>query len=293
MDTYQREEHTVHNSPLTFSQMNQLMMGLNPQRISKRKQGGRDLSYLEAWDVKATLIRVFGFGGFSAEAFDAKVVHVENNIRKTSGYGKDKTEKPIAYDQDGQVTPGTANFRVSVMVGMKLTIHQTGAVYTEYAASSQTGPDYGDVLDFAIKTAESDALKRAAINLGTQFGLSLYNNGSTNDVVKVILAPDQQPDTVPGSPNYVPLQVDKAKDVQTPVDPAALPQNQPDPEAQAEVQNLQRIVHGETSVSHDDPVRFDGVTSEQRAEGQELVDRALGMRQAREAAAQGSTPTEQ
>jgi hypothetical protein len=35
----------------------------------------------------------------------------------------------------------------------------------------------------AIKTAESDALKRAAINLGTQFGLSLYNNGSMRDVV--------------------------------------------------------------------------------------------------------------
>lgn len=35
----------------------------------------------------------------------------------------------------------------------------------------------------AIKTAESDALKRAAINLGTQFGLSLYDNGSMKDVV--------------------------------------------------------------------------------------------------------------
>jgi hypothetical protein len=35
----------------------------------------------------------------------------------------------------------------------------------------------------AIKTAESDALKRAAINLGDQFGLSLYNNGATAPVV--------------------------------------------------------------------------------------------------------------
>jgi hypothetical protein len=40
----------------------------------------------------------------------------------------------------------------------------------------------------AIKTAESDAIKRAAINLGTQFGLSLYNNGSTKDVVIEVLA---------------------------------------------------------------------------------------------------------
>ena len=43
----------------------------------------------------------------------------------------------------------------------------------------------------AVKTAESDALKRAAINLGTQFGLSLYDNGSRADVVgHTLAAPD-------------------------------------------------------------------------------------------------------
>jgi hypothetical protein len=43
----------------------------------------------------------------------------------------------------------------------------------------------------AIKTAESDALKRAAINIGDQFGLSLYNNGSTTPVVvKTLVAPE-------------------------------------------------------------------------------------------------------
>jgi hypothetical protein len=43
----------------------------------------------------------------------------------------------------------------------------------------------------AIKTAESDALKRAAINLGTQFGLSLYNNGSLRDVIVKTLDMEQ------------------------------------------------------------------------------------------------------
>jgi hypothetical protein len=34
-------------------------------------------------------------------------------------------------------------------------------------------------------------LKRCAINLGTQFGLSLYDNGSTSDVVRVtVLKPE-------------------------------------------------------------------------------------------------------
>ena len=45
----------------------------------------------------------------------------------------------------------------------------------------------------AIKTAESDALKRAAINLGTQFGLSLYNDGSLADVIHTTLDKPQAP----------------------------------------------------------------------------------------------------
>jgi hypothetical protein len=39
----------------------------------------------------------------------------------------------------------------------------------------------------AIKTAESQAFKRCAINLGDQFGLSLYNNGGTGSVVRAVL----------------------------------------------------------------------------------------------------------
>lgn len=183
---------TVHRiSPLTDLQLKQLMNDLRGDRIATRKQGGSNLSYLETWDVKATLIRVFGFGGFSAEADLCDVVKIENNVPKTKGYGKDKVELPIEFTPDGQIKFGTANFRVTARVRVKLTIHQLGAVYTEWAASSQTGPDLGEVTDFAIKTAESDALKRAAIYLGTQFGLSLYNDGATQDVVKAVLAPEQ------------------------------------------------------------------------------------------------------
>jgi hypothetical protein len=58
--------------------------------------------------------------------------------------------------------------------------------YTESAIGSTSGPAsmVGEHHDNAIKTAASDALKRCAINLGTQFGLSLYDDGSTRDVVK-------------------------------------------------------------------------------------------------------------
>ena len=43
----------------------------------------------------------------------------------------------------------------------------------------------------AIKTAESQAFKRCAINLGDQFGLSLYNNGGTSSVVRAVLDSEQ------------------------------------------------------------------------------------------------------
>jgi hypothetical protein len=47
----------------------------------------------------------------------------------------------------------------------------------------------GEHHDNAVKTAASDALKRCAINLGTQFGLSLYDDGSLADVVRNTIAP--------------------------------------------------------------------------------------------------------
>lgn len=164
---------------LTEDQLGILMRPLNPDRISKRSQGGRSLSYLEAWDVKTTLIRLFGFGGFSSEVLESKIInHREESFEVTDKNGNTQTKWKDA---------------ISVMVTLRLTIHQLGAVYTETAASSQAGSQgFGDVADFAFKTAESDALKRAAIFLGTQFGLSLYDNGSTAEVVKTIVAPDQK-----------------------------------------------------------------------------------------------------
>lgn len=141
-----------------------LLKGLNPQRISQRKGGGgRALSYLEAWDVKAHLIRVFGFGGFSSDVLTADLMFE---------------------DQNGN------NWNVGYKVLLRLRIHDLDATYTEAAVGSATLPQRGEAHDMAVKTAESDALKRAAINLGDQFGLSLYNNGSTAPVVTQTLTGD-------------------------------------------------------------------------------------------------------
>lgn len=145
---------------LNEQQYEQLLKPLNPARVAKRSQAGRNLSYLETWDVKAHLIRIFGFGNWSWEVITADIAFESEKDGKWN----------VGYKVVGRLTvPG--------MDG------NWGATYTEAAVGSATLPQRGEAHDMAVKTAESDALKRAAINLGTQFGLSLYSNGSLRDVV--------------------------------------------------------------------------------------------------------------
>ena len=160
----------VVESALSKGQIGALMSPLNPKRIQGRQQSGRQLSYLAAYDVKATLIRMFGFGGFSAETIDTNVLRLE--------------QYP---DKDGKFN----NWTATVYCTVRLSIPSLGAVYTESASSSQVNPQPGEATDFAIKTAESDALKRAATYLGTQFGLGLYDGGTPAEVVKTIIEPTQ------------------------------------------------------------------------------------------------------
>jgi recombination DNA repair RAD52 pathway protein len=158
--------NTEPRTPLTWHQQLALMSPLNPARVSKRD----NMSYLEAWDVKASLIKVFGFGGFSSELIESEILDVRE-VAQRSG--------------------NKMNQKVTAKAVVRLTIHQTGAVYTEAAIAGSSQPDITESMDMAIKSAESDALKRAAIFLGTQFGLSLYNAGRTTDIVQRVFAPDQ------------------------------------------------------------------------------------------------------
>ena len=143
---------------INSAQREQLLKGINPSRIAKRQGGGgKSLSYLEAWEVKAHLIRIFGFGGWSWEVTSAELAFEEKN---------EKGQWNVGYKVIGS-----------------LRIHDLYCVYKEAAVGSASLSQRGEAHDMAIKTAESDALKRAAINLGDQFGLSLYNNGATAPVV--------------------------------------------------------------------------------------------------------------
>ena len=151
---------------LNEHQYDQLLKPLHPSRVAKRQQAGRNLSYLEAWDVKAHLNRIFGFLNWSADVLTAD----------------------LAFEQEKD-----GKWNVGWKVIGRLTIPSLYAVYTEAAVGSSTQGARGEAHDMAIKTAESDAFKRCAVNLGTQFGLSLYDNGATRDVVMQTLVPPIDP----------------------------------------------------------------------------------------------------
>jgi hypothetical protein len=155
---------------ITPEQYDALLQPLEAHRVASRKQGTMNLSYLETWDVRAHLIKIFGFCGWNSDVLSAELVF------------EDKDEK--------------GRWNVGYKVVLRLSIH-AGAEqlvldpvsYTEAAVGSATLPQRGEAHDMAVTTAESDALKRAAVNLGTQFGLSLYDSGNRKDVVGATLVP--------------------------------------------------------------------------------------------------------
>jgi recombination DNA repair RAD52 pathway protein len=160
---------------LSDEQLDLLMTGIHPSRVKSRSGGGKTLSYVESYDVRATLIRVFGFLNFDIEVTDSKILDIRENGRQgVKSDGSPRSPEVIAQ----------ATVRLTIKSPMY-------AIYTETAVSGQSGPDIGEIADNAIKTAASDALKRCAINLGSQFGLSLYNNGSKEEVIRRIVEPVQ------------------------------------------------------------------------------------------------------
>jgi len=142
------------------AQQEQLLKPINPNRVHK---DGRGFSHLEAWDIRAHLNRIFGFANWSAEVVDLQLAFEET--------GKSEGRWNVCYR-------ATVKLEVNSPEGYPL------ATYTEAAAGDATNyPSRAEAHDQAIKTAESQALKRAAVNLGDQFGLSLYRDGTTQAVV--------------------------------------------------------------------------------------------------------------
>lgn len=147
---------------LTSDQVKELQKPIDPSRVKKDAHKG--FSYLEAWDVRRTMNRIFGFGSWSAEITSMELVS-EREVTQRNG----KPGWNVVYRAQCRISFGD--------------LFEGGCTYTEWAAGDSTNPVLYEAHDQAIKTAESQAFKRCAMNLGDQFGLSLYNDGSTEATV--------------------------------------------------------------------------------------------------------------
>mgnify|MGYP005820683443 CR=1 FL=1 len=125
--------------------------------VKTRKQGGREVSYIEGWKVIEEANRIFGFDGWTRETIDVKCVA--------------EGERKIG--RDGDTGYGvTYVVRVRVMVG---NICREGC-----GAGHGIDRDLGQAHESAIKEAETDGMKRAMMTFGNPFGLALYDKEQAN-----------------------------------------------------------------------------------------------------------------
>jgi hypothetical protein len=174
----------------TAPQLRLLHRAVDPKRVGSDDKG---FSHMEAWDIKRYLIRVFGFAGYDTENRELTLVR---EIEIPAG---NKSRWTVVYRAQVRLI-------VKDVQGRELA-HWDG----EAAGDASNQPKLGDAHDMAMKTASSQALKRAATHLGDAFGLSLYNDGSQAPVVNFsaahppeqwekVAAPLPEPDDAPVRP---------------------------------------------------------------------------------------------
>lgn len=136
-------------------------------RVVKNDPGGH--AYVEQDHIRGMLTRLFGYAGWSL-----RQLH----------------EPKLLFERERQLSSGKDGISVGYLCSVAIVIHtpEGDAEYQGVATGTSTMgvTAIGDAHDSALKTADSGALKRAAINLGDQFGLSLYKDGTTLAVIKKV-----------------------------------------------------------------------------------------------------------
>ena len=128
----------------TKEQTEQLNQPIDPKVVALRQQGSMQLAYLESWYVINEANRIFGFDGWQSETVQLDCVQSDDFC--------------VTYIAKVRVTIGDV-IREGVGAG-----HGKGK-----------SVNLGDKHESAVKEAESDARKRAFMQFGSQFGLSLYD----------------------------------------------------------------------------------------------------------------------
>lgn len=159
----------------TDEQISLLLKPIHPNRVLMLK----GMAYVEGHDIRAELNRVFGFGRWSEEIIRQELV----------------------CETETKTNAGKAAWNVVYRSQVRLTIHAPdGSLVTYYDGAhvgENTHPVRGEAHAIALTASQTYALRRCAINLGDQFGLSLYNKGSLDPIVRwTLVRPEKDtPDT--------------------------------------------------------------------------------------------------
>lgn len=154
-------------SSFNAAQVLQLLQPIHPTRVLK---DGKGHPHVSQQDITAHLIRVFGFGNFDIDILESTCVFEQMALDK-------KTKEP---------NPERWNvcYRAKVRLTVRNEAGEEVCHYEDGSTATAQNQTIGDAHDLAYKSALSLAKKRAAVHLGDQFGLSLYNKGQMRPLVK-------------------------------------------------------------------------------------------------------------
>ena len=166
---------------LTPEQVQQLLAPIKPIRVLKDPRGN---DHVSQQDVTAHLIRCFGFANFDTQVVSTELVFEEPRFT----YDDKGEPKPITH-----ATRWDVCYRATFRLVVKNPDGSNLATYMDASCGDAQNQNRQDAHDLALKSAISTAKKRCCINLGDQFGLSLYNKGQTSALVRgTLIMPDGQ-----------------------------------------------------------------------------------------------------
>jgi hypothetical protein len=134
----------------TDQQARQLKAKLDAQHVKTRKANGLTLSYIEGWHAIAEANRIFGFDGWDRRTLFTNCIWT----------GTCERDYLAAY---------TARVRIYVRAGDVLIVREGSGT------GEGKGVTPGQAHEIALKSAETDATKRALATFGNVFGLALYD----------------------------------------------------------------------------------------------------------------------
>lgn len=156
---------------LSPAQTAQLLKPINNARVLS---DGKGHAHVSQQDILAHLIRVFGFGNFDIDVLNVDCIFEQE---RANANGESTGRYDVAY-------------RALVRLSIRDQDGDPVAHYENGSTATAQNQSRGDAHDLAYKSAISLSVKRAAIALGDQFGLSLYNKGQRTALVRGVIGYD-------------------------------------------------------------------------------------------------------